>query len=204
MRLTRQGCYRGRRRRVTGNRPCQLLSPTASTSPTDVYGEGKPLLFIHGFGSNGKVNWVDTGWVETLVGAGYQAITFDNRGHGRSEKLYDPALYSARIMARDAINLLDHLGIKSRADRLFDGRAHRGLCGHRCAGPRRRPWSSAGWASTWSPGLGDGETIIAALPAEKPRRRQHAGRAAVPHLCRSHRAATTRRSPPAWNRGASR
>lgn len=77
----------------------------------EVHGEGKPILLIHGFGSSGKINWIDTGWVETLVGAGYQPITFDNRGHGASRKLYDAQLYFAHEMARDAKRLLDHLGI---------------------------------------------------------------------------------------------
>lgn len=66
---------------------------------------------IHGFASNGRVNWLDTSWVETLCGAGYQVITIDNRGHGESEKLYDPAAYPAREMAEDAANLILHLGL---------------------------------------------------------------------------------------------
>jgi pimeloyl-ACP methyl ester carboxylesterase len=78
----------------------------------EVHGEGRPILLIHGFGSSGKVNWVDTGWVETLAGAGYQPITFDNRGHGASRKLYDTKLYFAHDMAEDARGLLDHLGIE--------------------------------------------------------------------------------------------
>ena len=77
----------------------------------EVHGEGRPILLIHGFGSSGKVNWIDTGWVETLVQAGYQAITFDNRGHGASRKLYDARLYYAHDMALDAKHLLEHLGI---------------------------------------------------------------------------------------------
>src|SRR5690606_1042836 len=77
----------------------------------EVHGEGDPVLLIHGFGSSGKVNWIDTGWVATLTEAGYQAITIDNRGHGASRKLYDPQLYFARDMATDAVRLLDHLGI---------------------------------------------------------------------------------------------
>jgi pimeloyl-ACP methyl ester carboxylesterase len=77
----------------------------------EVHGEGQPILLIHGFGSSGKINWIDTGWVETLVGAGFQPITFDNRGHGASRKLYDAQLYFAHEMARDAKRLLDHLGI---------------------------------------------------------------------------------------------
>lgn len=75
------------------------------------HGEGAPVLCVHGFASSGKVNWIDTGWVETLTGAGYQAITLDNRGHGQSDKPHDPELYYPSQMADDAIALLDHLGI---------------------------------------------------------------------------------------------
>lgn len=78
-------------------------------------GTGKPVLCIHGFASSGKVNWIDTGWVETLVGAGYQAITLDNRGHGASDKPHDPERYYPSDMARDAVALLDHLGIDRAA-----------------------------------------------------------------------------------------
>ncbi|MGV3651566.1 MAG: alpha/beta fold hydrolase [Devosia sp.] len=78
----------------------------------EVHGEGRPILLIHGFASSAQVNWVATGWVDTLVKAGYRAIALDNRGHGKSRKLYDPQLYFAREMARDAVRLLDHLGIE--------------------------------------------------------------------------------------------
>lgn len=77
----------------------------------EVTGEGAPVLLIHGFASNARVNWIDTGWVKALTEAGYQTITFDNRGHGESGKLYDPAAYPAPEMAEDARRLLDHLGI---------------------------------------------------------------------------------------------
>ncbi len=77
----------------------------------EVTGSGPPVLLIHGFASNARVNWFDTGWVRTLTEAGYQTITFDNRGHGDSGKLYDPAAYPAPEMAEDARRLLDHLGL---------------------------------------------------------------------------------------------
>lgn len=77
----------------------------------EVTGEGPPVLLIHGFASNARVNWWDTGWVKTLNEAGYQAITFDNRGHGMSTKLYDQSAYPAPVMAEDARRLLDHLAI---------------------------------------------------------------------------------------------
>jgi pimeloyl-ACP methyl ester carboxylesterase len=78
-------------------------------------GEGEPILLIHGFGSSIAVNWVSTGWIETLKREGRRVVAFDNRGHGRSGKLYEPALYHPAAMARDAANLLAHLGI-ARAD----------------------------------------------------------------------------------------
>jgi len=78
-------------------------------------GAGTPVLLIHGFASNVATNWVDTQWVKTLTDAGYRVIAYDNRGHGRSAKLYDLDQYGAPIMAEDARRLLDHLGI-ARAD----------------------------------------------------------------------------------------
>ncbi|MEQ8656282.1 MAG: alpha/beta hydrolase [Hyphomicrobiales bacterium] len=74
-------------------------------------GQGETILLIHGFASNHQINWVGPGWFETLAGAGYRVIALDNRGHGQSEKLYDPAFYPSRVMAGDARRLLDHLSI---------------------------------------------------------------------------------------------
>ena len=78
-------------------------------------GDGDPILLIHGFASNVVTNWVDPQWVRTLTQDGRRVIALDNRGHGQSDKLYDPARYGAPEMAEDAIRLLDHLGI-DRAD----------------------------------------------------------------------------------------
>ncbi len=74
-------------------------------------GSGAPILLIHGFASNTRVNWVDTGWVKTLTGAGYRVLSIDNRGHGASQKLHDTGQYGAPLMAEDARRLLDHLGV---------------------------------------------------------------------------------------------
>ena len=38
-------------------------------------------------------------------------IALDNRGHGASSKLYDPAAYHSAIMAEDVRALLDHVGV---------------------------------------------------------------------------------------------
>src|SRR5438105_7017497 len=74
-------------------------------------GEGEPIILVHGFASNKEVNWVQPGWIATLKRAGRRAIALDNRGHGQSSKLYDPAAYHTDTMADDVRALLDHLGI---------------------------------------------------------------------------------------------
>ncbi len=78
-------------------------------------GAGEPIVLVHGFASNYVVNWVNTQWVKVLQRAGRRVVALDDRGHGRSEKLYDPAAYSSDVMARDVVHLMDHLGIE-RAD----------------------------------------------------------------------------------------
>jgi pimeloyl-ACP methyl ester carboxylesterase len=74
-------------------------------------GEGKPILLIHGFGSNYAVNWQATGWISTLLNERRRVVAMDVRGHGESAKLYSVDDYSPAIMAEDAANLIRHVGI---------------------------------------------------------------------------------------------
>ena len=74
-------------------------------------GTGAPILLVHGFASNHSVNWIYPGWTTVLTRAGYRVIALDNRGHGRSQKFYDPAAYTSDLMAGDCLALMDHLGI---------------------------------------------------------------------------------------------
>lgn len=69
------------------------------------------VVLVHGFGSSHAVNWVNTQWTKTLTHAGYRVAALDNRGHGQSEKLYEPEAYSSQIMAQDVRRLMDHLDI---------------------------------------------------------------------------------------------
>ncbi len=78
-------------------------------------GEGDPILLVHGFASSKNVNWVYPTWVSELRKSGRRVVALDNRGHGESEKLYDPADYSIPAMASDVVALMDHLDI-ARAD----------------------------------------------------------------------------------------
>jgi pimeloyl-ACP methyl ester carboxylesterase len=78
-------------------------------------GEGDPILLVHGFASSKNVNWVYPAWVSELRKSGRRVVALDNRGHGDSGKLYDPAQYSIAAMAGDVLALMDHLKI-ARAD----------------------------------------------------------------------------------------
>ena len=128
-------------------------------------GEGPPILLVHGFASNARVNWWDTGWVKTLTDAGRRVITFDHRGHGASEKLYDPALYPAAEMAEDALRLLDHLEI-AQADVMGYSMGARVSAFLTIAHPARvRRAVFAGLASRMITGVGGAEAIAAALEA---------------------------------------
>lgn len=80
----------------------------APTGDVDRY---ETVILVHGFGSSHMVNWVNTQWTKTLTHAGYRVVALDNRGHGQSEKLYDPAAYSSQVMAEDVRRLMDHLDI---------------------------------------------------------------------------------------------
>jgi pimeloyl-ACP methyl ester carboxylesterase len=74
-------------------------------------GRDEPIVLVHGFASTHAVNWVNPAWVKTLTEAGLRVVALDNRGHGASEKLYEPEDYATSIMAADARRLLDHLDL---------------------------------------------------------------------------------------------
>jgi pimeloyl-ACP methyl ester carboxylesterase len=76
-----------------------------------IEGDGDPVLMLHGFASDSFRNWIRTGIAGSLRNAGYQTIVFDARGHGRSDKPYEPHAYEGGAMRRDAQALLDHLGV---------------------------------------------------------------------------------------------
>jgi len=128
-------------------------------------GEGDPILLVHGFASTKNVNWVYPTWVSELKKNGYRVIALDNRGHGESAKLYDPAEYSIPIMAGDIIALMDHLGIE-RADIM--GYSLGGRMAAWLALNRRERLRSAilgGIAMAMIEGGGPGENVALALEA---------------------------------------
>jgi pimeloyl-ACP methyl ester carboxylesterase len=74
------------------------------------YGAGAPVVLIHGFGVDARLQWGETGLIKFLA-PHFRVIALDCRGHGRSERLYYPDAYAMRNMSGDVLNLLDYLQI---------------------------------------------------------------------------------------------
>jgi pimeloyl-ACP methyl ester carboxylesterase len=128
-------------------------------------GTGDPIVLVHGFASNKEVNWVQPGWVTTLTRGGRRVIALDNRGHGASSKLYDPAAYDTAIMADDVRALLDHLHI-DRADVMGYSMGARNTAFLAVGAPSRvRSAILGGLGIRLVEGVGLPETIAVALEA---------------------------------------
>ena len=128
-------------------------------------GEGDPIVLVHGFASSKNVNWVYPTWVSELKRAGRRVIALDNRGHGDSGKLYDPAQYEIAIMAGDVLALLDHLRI-ARADIMGYSLGSRMTAVLALSHPRRlRSAILGGIGIGMIEGGGPGENVALALEA---------------------------------------
>ncbi len=128
-------------------------------------GEGDPILLVHGFASTKNVNWVYPAWVSELRKSGRRVSALDNRGHGESEKLYDPAQYSIPLMAGDVIALMDHLDI-AQADVMGYSLGARMTAWLGLTVPQRlRTAILGGIGMAMIDGGGPGENVAAALEA---------------------------------------
>jgi len=128
-------------------------------------GEGDPIFLVHGFASTKNVNWVYPTWVSDLRKNGRRVIALDNRGHGESAKLYDPAAYSIPTMADDVIALMDHLDI-ARADVMGYSLGARMAAWLGLTRPQRlRSAILGGIGMAMVEGGGPGENVAAALEA---------------------------------------
>jgi pimeloyl-ACP methyl ester carboxylesterase len=74
-------------------------------------GEGAPVILVHGFGTDARAHWGDSGLIRFLA-TRYRVIAPDARGHGRSDKPHSRDHYGMRNMCGDIVRLLDHLGIR--------------------------------------------------------------------------------------------
>jgi len=74
-------------------------------------GYERAILLVHGFASNRSEGWRRTGWYAALERRRFRCIALDQRGHGESGKSHDPNAYLRENLARDVVELIDHLGI---------------------------------------------------------------------------------------------
>jgi len=74
-------------------------------------GDGPPTLLLHGFAANSILNWEQPGVMGALLDAGRRVIALDARGHGLSEKPYNPAAYANDAMAVDVSALADEIEV---------------------------------------------------------------------------------------------
>ncbi|MCK4514222.1 MAG: alpha/beta hydrolase [Spirochaetaceae bacterium] len=74
----------------------------------EVFGAGPPLVFAHGLTGN-RSNTRDQ---LAPLADHYRIVAFDQRGHGDSTPITDPALYDAERMANDIAAVMDALDIE--------------------------------------------------------------------------------------------
>jgi pimeloyl-ACP methyl ester carboxylesterase len=77
----------------------------------ETWGEGYPIILVHGFAASIKVNWTATGWIDVLTPL-RRVVALDCRGHGLSGKPHESSAYNGDKMEGDVLNLMDHLDIE--------------------------------------------------------------------------------------------
>ena len=77
----------------------------------ETFGDGYPIVLVHGYVLNITWNWVNSGLVDALKPI-RRVVALDCRGHGQSDKPHDTEAYAVENMAGDVLNLMDHLGIE--------------------------------------------------------------------------------------------
>lgn len=70
------------------------------------YGEGQPVILIHGWPLSGKM-WEYQ--IEKVVEAGFRCITYDRRGFGQSDRPWDG--YDYDTLAKDLNDIITKLGL---------------------------------------------------------------------------------------------
>lgn len=76
-----------------------------------LWGDGRPLVLLHGFLSSGTMAWKRSRHVARLNEAGFAVIAPDLRAHGHSDAPPTAEHYGADVLAHDGLDLLAHLGL---------------------------------------------------------------------------------------------
>ncbi|WP_346012309.1 alpha/beta fold hydrolase [Streptomyces sp. SID3343] len=87
------------------------MTTFAPDDPGDGPDSGPPVLLVHGFCSDARRAWVDTGIVRALTDAGRTVFAPDLRGHGESPAPLGAAEAHAGAAAADLLAVLDAAGV---------------------------------------------------------------------------------------------
>ncbi|KAK9378613.1 Alpha/Beta hydrolase protein [Kockiozyma suomiensis] len=101
----------------------RLVLPGAKLFYT-VEGSGTPILLIHGWTSD-QNDWSIQ--IPLLISLGFSVIAFDHRGHGHSTVDADSTSFDPPTLAKDAVELLTHLGIGRGNEAIIMGHSLGGL-----------------------------------------------------------------------------
>lgn len=88
------------------------LGNEGATLRGEVAGEGPPILLLHGLTATRR--YVVHG-SRALERAGHRVVAYDARAHGASSPAELPESYRYEVLARDAVAVMDHLGIERAA-----------------------------------------------------------------------------------------
>lgn len=133
-------------------------------------GAERTIVLIHGFASNRNEGWKRTSWYSAFDRRRTRVIALDQRGHGESEKLYEPEAYVRGKLAGDVLALMDHLGVR-RADVFGYSMGTRTALGVAIAAPDRVSnliLGGVGGKLLESPPAVAGEPMAEAMLAEDP------------------------------------
>lgn len=70
-------------------------------------GNGPAVLLLHGFATDGRLTWDQTGWTDVLVDSGHTALVVDLRGHGASTSPCEAGHCTTSRVLADLIDVLD-------------------------------------------------------------------------------------------------
>ncbi len=76
----------------------------------DIVGEGKPVVLLHGFITNGE-SWKRAPVRQALADAGFKVVTLDLRGNGQSDKPHTAEAYQNNAEVKDVTALMKHLSL---------------------------------------------------------------------------------------------
>src|SRR5688572_30957439 len=72
-------------------------------------GQGRPVILLHGLFSDSQMNWIKFGHAERIAAQGVRVIMPDLRAHGLSGKPHEHVHYPQLVLARDLVEVIEHL-----------------------------------------------------------------------------------------------